>query len=230
MAFTGFSKEGQQFFKELARRQDREWFKAHKAKYDALWVQPMKALLEGLLPVVAKAYKGHPLKEPKLFRIHRDVRFSRDKSPFKTNIAAMIALDTDAPVEEGPGGGAAALYAHFGLEDVTAAGHWALPPDDLVKYRRLVDDDRTGKELAARVARLEKQGFTVSSFEALKRVPKGFDPEHPRARLLKLKGLGFEFPKVPAKVRHSPKLMGWLAENVKQSATVIDWLERALHP
>jgi len=229
MPFSGFSKQGQAFFKELAKRQDRDWFKAHKDQYETLWVAPMKQLLEGLLPVIGKAYKGLPLKEPKLFRIYRDVRFSKDKSPFKTNVAAMIGLDTGPADDSESFGGAAALYAHFGLEDIAAAGHWALGADDLARYRQLVVDDKTGVELARRVKRLEAKGFTVAAFESLKKVPKGFDPEHPRAALLKHKGLGFDFPKIPASVRHSPKLLGWLSEQVKQSATVISWLEQHLH-
>ncbi len=227
MAFVGFSAEGQKFFKELAKRQDRDWFKAHKDQYESLWVQPMKALLEGLLPAVGKAYQGYPIREPKIFRIQRDVRFSKDKSPYKTNIAAMISLDTGAAEVE-TYGGAAAVYLHFGLEDVVAAGHWALGPEDLARYRTLVAEEKTGAELARRVAKLEKKGFTLSAFESLKKVPKGFDPEHPRARLLKLKGLGFEFPTLPHKLRSSPALLTWLREGIADAATVTAWLERAL--
>jgi len=227
MPFPGFSKRGQAFFKELSRRQDRDWFKAHKDDYEALWVAPMKALLEGLLPVIGRAYSGLPVKEPKIFRIQRDVRFSKDKSPYKTNIAAMVALDTGGSAEEGMGG-AAAIYMHFGLEDIAAAGHWMLPGDDLERYRRLVADDARGAELAKRVKRLERLGFTVSAFETLKKVPRGFDPEHPRAALLKHKGLGLDFPKIPAGVRSSPRLLPWLSQQVKQSATVTAWLDRQL--
>jgi uncharacterized protein (TIGR02453 family) len=228
MPFSGFSKKGQAFFKELAKRQDRDWFKAHKEDYESLWVAPMKQLLEGLLPVIGKAYKGLPVKEPKMFRIQRDVRFAKDKSPYKTNVAAMVALDTGGSEEEGFGG-AAAIYMHFGLQDIAAAGHWALAPDDLARYRQLVADDKTGLELAKRVKRLEGKGFTVSTFESLKKVPKGFDPEHPRAALLKHKGLGLDFPKIPAALRTSPKLLGWLSAQVKESSTVIAWLEQHLH-
>ncbi len=229
MRFPGFSRQGHQFFKELSKRQDRDWFKAHKSDYEALWVEPMKALLEGLLPVVGRVYKGLPLKEPKIFRIQRDVRFAKDKSPYKTNIAAMISLDTGGGGEDEGFGGAAPIYMHFGLEDIAAAGHWMLAGDDLTRFRQLIVDEDDGPELARRVKKLESKGFEVAAFEALKRVPKGFDPEHPRAELLKLKGLGFDFPKIPAGVRQSPRLLPWLAEQIKQSATAIEWLERKLH-
>src|SRR6185369_9933529 len=141
MRFSGFSRKGHAFFKELGKRQDRDWFKAHKSDYETLWVEPMKALLEGLLPAIGKAYKGLPIKEPKIFRIQRDVRFAKDKSPYKTNIAAMVGL---------------------------ATGHWMLPGPDLEKFRKLILDEDDGEELAKRVKKLEAKGFGVASFEALK--------------------------------------------------------------
>jgi uncharacterized protein (TIGR02453 family) len=228
MRFSGFSKKGHEFFKQLAKRQDRDWFKAHKSDYETLWVEPMKALLEGLLPTIGKAYQGLPIKEPKIFRLQRDVRFAKDKSPYKTHIAAMIALDTGGGDEEGMGG-AAAIYMHFGTEQFAGAGHWMMPGDDLDRYRKLVAEDATGVELAKRVKVLTGKGYAIGTFETLKKVPKGFDPDHPRAELLKHKGLGFDFPQPSAAVVSSAKLLPWLSAQVKQSATVIEWLERKLH-
>src|SRR5258705_5496274 len=110
MPFTGFPRDGVKFFRELAARQDREWFKDHKAAYVEKWEAQMKALLDDIGPAISKQYRGVKLLPPKHFRIYRDVRFAKDKSPFKTNVAAMIGF---------PGGdeeGApAALYLHLGL-------------------------------------------------------------------------------------------------------------------
>src|SRR5215210_4710551 len=92
MAFLGFPREGARFFAQLAVKQDREWFKEHKAQYAELWETPMKALMEELAPKLAKRYPGVKLLPPKHFRIYRDVRFSKDKSPFKTTINAMIGF------------------------------------------------------------------------------------------------------------------------------------------
>jgi uncharacterized protein (TIGR02453 family) len=227
VSFDGFSKEGTRFFVELARRQDRDWFKAHKEDFESLWMAPLRELLAELQPVVARAYRGSKLKPPKIFRIYRDVRFSKDKSPFKTNVAAMIGLQGGGSDSEEMGG-PAALYMHLGLEDIFAAGHWAFSPAQLARFRKLVDEKKTGADLAKRVGALEKMGFTVSAFETLKRVPAGLDPEHPRAPLLKNKGLGLTFPKVDAAVHRSPKLLPWLASRIEESAPVVSWLERAL--
>ncbi|MBK7861732.1 MAG: DUF2461 domain-containing protein [Archangiaceae bacterium] len=223
MAFTGFPREGIRFFHELAMRQDREWFKENKAEYVRLWEQPMKELLADVSGALSKQYRRWKLSPPKVMRIYRDVRFSKDKSPFKTHVAGTISF---------PGGdeaGApAALYLHLGREEIVAAGHWMLPTDRLKRFRALVNDEKTGRELEKRVVALEKRGFQVTGFEALKRVPPPYDKEHPRARFLKLKGLGLAAPKVPTAVRNSPKLAKWVVEQSAQLAPVVGWLEERL--
>src|SRR5436305_3458198 len=112
MPFAGFEKGQVRFFRQLAAKQDRDWFKAHKTEYEALAELPMKDLIDDVYRAVEKQYKGFPLKPPKLFRIYRDVRFSKDKSPFKTGSSAVIALQGSD--EEGP---PAALYVHLGTRD-----------------------------------------------------------------------------------------------------------------
>ncbi len=223
MPFAGFSRAGDAFFAQLAARQDRDWFKAHKGEFKALWEAPMKALLDELKAPLAKQYRGVKLGEPKQFRIYRDVRFSKDKSPFKTNVAAMIGF---------PGGeelaAPAAIYVSFGSENLAAAGHWMLTPDKLKRYRALVADAKTGPELQRKVDALVAKGFTAEAMEATKRVPPGFAPDHARAALLKQKGLGFSFPAIPKPMRHSPKLPKWIIEQSALVAPVVLWLEDKL--
>jgi len=223
MAFSGFDKGQVAFFKQLAAKQDREWFKEHKDRYLSLAERPMKELFDALQPSLARQYKGFALALPKHFRIYRDVRFSKDKSPFKTHVAAMIALKGGE--EEGA---PAALYMHLGLHDYAGAGHWHLPPDKLARYRKLVADEKTGRELQKRVEALGRKGFKVESFESTKRVPPGFPPDHPRAELLKRKGLGISFPKIPPAVRFSSKLAAWLAARSAEAASLVTWVEERL--
>ena len=103
--------------------------------------------------------------------------------------------------------------ASFGLDsEFVALGAWHMEPEVVARYRELLAKPRVGTGLLSIVSALESQGWQLGSMEALKRVPPGFDPDHPRARLLKLKGLGIMFPKVPAGVRHSPKLAKWIVE------------------
>lgn len=223
MAFLGFRREGVRFFAELATRQDRDWFKANKDTYVELWEAPMKALMDELAPKLQKLYRGARLEKPKHFRIYRDVRFSKDKSPFKTHIAAMVKFE--GPEESGA---PAALYVSVGTHDDFGAGHWMLPPERVKRYRQLVADEKTGRELARRVDALEKKGFTAESFDPLKRVPSPFPKDHPRARLLKLRGLGLTFPKPPKAVRYGPGLSRWITERTAEVAPLITWLEGKL--
>ena len=226
-SFTGFHPDGAKFFAQLKRKQDREWFKAHKAEYEALWVEPMQALMEDLNPALSRAYRGFTLSPPKIFRIYRDVRFSNDKTPFKTNISAGVSIEVprESQIEPPP----LALYLDLGdPEEIAAAGHWMLGPESLATWRRQLLDDDTGQTWARKASALTKKGFEIASPEKLKRAPKGVDPTHPRAELLKFKGFGFKFPAIPASARHSPSLVTWLAAQVKQTAPFVIALERAL--
>src|SRR4029453_17142710 len=85
--FEGFA--GVDFFRELQKRQSREWFAKHKTEYEAGFVKPMAALLREAARALERSYPDCELDQPKVFRIHRDVRFSRDKSPYKTHIAGV---------------------------------------------------------------------------------------------------------------------------------------------
>ncbi|TMA24325.1 MAG: DUF2461 domain-containing protein [Deltaproteobacteria bacterium] len=223
MAFTGFEKGQVRFFRLLAKKQDRAWFKVHKGEYEAIAERPMKALVDDLHARLTRQYRKFALRPPKLFRIYRDTRFSRDKSPFKTGSSAVIGFQ--GKEEEGP---PAALYVHLGVQDYAGAGHWHLPPGRVARYRKLVADEKTGRELQKRLDALTKKGFKIESWEALKRVPPGFPPDHPRADLLKRKGVGISFPKIPKEVRFSPKLRDWLAARSAETAPLIGWIEEHL--
>src|SRR3954469_10869726 len=88
--FEGFAGADMKFFRALSRHQDRTWFAAHKAEYEEGWVRPMTALLAEVHGKLDGAYPTVELEAPKVFRIHRDVRFSADKSPYKTSISGVI--------------------------------------------------------------------------------------------------------------------------------------------
>src|SRR4051812_21218919 len=105
-AFTGFDPDAVAFLHELSAEQNRDWFAANKRRYEERWVDPLTALLDQLRTRLAKSYTGIKLSPPKLFRIYRDTRFSKDKSPYKTHVAASIGA-----------GSTTALYLHLGLEE-----------------------------------------------------------------------------------------------------------------
>ena len=191
--FKGFADRDGKFFKALAKNQRKDWFEAHRADYEEGWQKPMGDLLVDLKEAVDRTFSHCDLGEPKVFRIYRDVRFSKDKSPYKTHIGGYLPMKRSGKAAGAP----AAIYVHVGPEPFAAAGHYMMEGEDLARYRAAVLDDKRGKELVKIIAKLEKKGFSVEARESLVRVPKGIDPEHPRANLLKNKGLVATFPKMP---------------------------------
>jgi uncharacterized protein (TIGR02453 family) len=220
--FEGFADDGGKFFKALARNQKRDWFLAHKQDFETGWNQPMKDLLAELREAIDGSYPHCDLDEPKVFRIFRDVRFSKDKSPYKTFVAGCVPTKRSAKVTETP----AAIYMHFGTDNVVASGLYTMDGPALARYRAAVADDARGKELVKILAKLEKAGFRADSMhdDVLKKVPKGFDPDHPRAELLKRKSLGVAYPALPKGALASRTLLPWLVDRAKKVAPLVEWL------
>ncbi|HEX5058164.1 MAG TPA: DUF2461 domain-containing protein [Kofleriaceae bacterium] len=215
--FVGFDRDALQFLHELTLEMNREWFEANKARYQARWVEPMTALLGEVAGRLAKVYAPIKLGPPKLFRIYRDTRFSKDKSPYKTHVAGVI------PLREG----CTAMYMHIGIDDeFVGVGTYYFEDSQLPRWRKLVAADKTGKEIAAIVTKLRKAGYKVGGHEDYKKVPKGFDPEHPRAEFLKMRGLTGGFPAIPKGLLHKPALADWLFTHAKATAPMVSWLYR----
>src|SRR5258706_9042742 len=160
--FRGWPEEFQPFFIGLELDNSKRYFEARRETYETAVKAPMVALVESL----ADEYG-----EGKVFRANRDIRFSKDKSPYKTNIAATAGMD-------GHGG-----YISLDARGLTvAAGRYELTPQQLAKYRKSVAAEKTGSQLAAIVGKLEKAGYEIGG-EALKRGPPGVAPDHPPAPL-----------------------------------------------
>jgi uncharacterized protein (TIGR02453 family) len=221
--FRGFPDARGDFFLALALHNDRDWFNAHRAQYQEGWAAPMAALMDELHGRLGRAYGRHRLGSPKVFRINRDVRFSKDKTPYKTHVAGWIPLEIGG--KPNPGATPAAIYLHVGVDErFTGSGCWTLDPDALKRYRAALLDPRRGAALARHLEALAARGFTTSSAESLVRVPAGVDPEHPRADLLRMKGLVVDPGDVPRKLITRPELVGWLVEQAKAAAPVVAWL------
>jgi uncharacterized protein (TIGR02453 family) len=164
--FAGWREDFQRFFIGLELDNSKRYFEANRRVYDESVRAPMVALMESFEDEYGPA---------KVFRANRDIRFSKDKSPYKTNIAAHNGKD-------GVGG-----YLSLDKKGLTVAvGCYELSPDQLTKYRKRVAAEATGAPLAAIVAKLEKAGYKMGG-EQLKRVPAAWPQDHPRARLLKHK-------------------------------------------
>ncbi len=218
--FEGFADQDGKFFKALAKNQNKEWFTRHKSEFEEGWSGPMKALMAELSLKLESAYPDCDLGEPKAFRIYRDVRFSKDKTPYKTHVSGFIPLKAGASPMESP----AAIYFQVGTETFAAAGQWGMSKQALDRYRAAIIDDASGKELGRFLASLEKKGFVRGAMEVMKRVPRGFEPEHPRADLLRHKGLVVTFPPLDKKLLTSRKLVDALVKQSKLVAPFVRWL------
>jgi uncharacterized protein (TIGR02453 family) len=164
----------------LRETNDRAWFAAHKADYEAFLKAPGEAFIAALRPEL-EALAGRPL-GAKLFRLQRDVRFSKDKTPY--NLYLRAGFMPAAGDRNGPG-------YYFGLEPdrfMLGGGCFDLEGPTLDAYRRAVDDEATGAALARLIDGLTAQGFQLDA-PSLKRVPAPYPADHPRGELLKRKGL-----------------------------------------
>lgn len=166
MTFRGWPSEALEFYEGLEADNSRTYWTAHKETYDTQVRAPMVELLTDLEPEFG-AWK--------IFRPNRDVRFSADKSPYKTTIAATLDR-----------GGYVQLSAR-GL--AAGAGMYVMSPDQLTRYRRAVDADASGKALECLVADAGRQKIEITGHDRLKTTPRGFPADHPRAELLRHKGL-----------------------------------------
>jgi uncharacterized protein (TIGR02453 family) len=167
--FSGFPVESVAFYERLEQANTRAFWQAHKATYDACVREPMIALLEEL---------AGEFGEGSVFRPHRDTRFSRDKSPYKTYQGGFVALS--------PGTGYYVQVDATGLQ--AGGGFHAHSPAQVQGFRSSVDDDAAGPALEEIVAGLETAGFEVGGV-AVKTQPRGYGPDHPRIRLLRHKEL-----------------------------------------
>lgn len=211
------------FWHELAAEMSREWFAANKARYLALWEQPMTALLADVTARLRASYRSHTL-EAKVLRIHRDVRFSADKTPYKTHIAGVITLAGKRFAHGGP----AALYLHLGLDDeAIGVGVYMFSPEQLPRWRAQIAG-KGGAAVARLIAGLRDAGYRVGGHDAYKRVPAPYAADHPRAELLRQKGLTAMFPELPAGLIHRPELADVLAEHAAATAPLVTWIGRTL--
>jgi uncharacterized protein (TIGR02453 family) len=203
MTFNGWPEEALDFYEALEADNSKAYWTAHKTVYEEKILGPMAELVEEL---TAEFGDG------KVFRPYRDVRFSKDKSPYKTHIGARV------------GSGYIQLSAR-GL----AAGHGmhGMDPGQLDRYRRAVAGDVTGDELERIIAGVQQHGISVQSRDVLKTAPRGYPADHPRIGLLRYKGLVAwkEWPvqpwlgtaaareKITSFLRSTRQLYTWLAAN-----------------
>ena len=165
MTFTGWPAEAVEFYEGLEADNSKVYWLANKEVYENCVRAPMEALLADL---AAEFGPG------KLFRPYRDVRFSSDKTPYKTTCAATLGRG----------------YVSFSADGLSVGGGLYMPDAaTLQRYRTAVDREKSGSQLVEIVAALHDAGYRTMAHEVLKTVPRGFGKDHPRIDLLRHKGI-----------------------------------------
>ncbi len=186
--FKGFTPEVRRFFQELEKNNNRDWFLANKARYEEVVREPAKELVYEMGKRFAKAglpYYADPKKS--LFRINRDIRFSANKDPYKTNFGILFPFNftfVTSKAVEVPG-----LYFHIDAKETFIAGGLHMPSGEKLKeLRELIAGD--WKELFKIINQKKfKDEFPIIfAEETLKNMPRGYEPGHPAAEWLKMKG------------------------------------------
>jgi len=206
MTFRGWPVEALEFFEGLEADNTKSYWQRNRDVYDSMVHAPMEKLLEELAPEFG---------EGRIFRPYRDVRFSPDKSPYKTNIGAVIGDGYIQLTADGLGAG---------------SGMWEMAPDQLERYRAAVSEDRSGGKLVDLVAKASAAGVEVTGHEVLKTAPRGYPKDHPRIELLRCKGL-ITWREWPAAAwLGTRRVKGRVVEFLRLSEPLNDWLRRHVGP
>ncbi len=222
MAFTGFSEETLRFFVDLEMNNNKRWFDDNRARYDEHVLAPTRAFIEAAGERI-REFAPDIIAEPKvnrsMFRINRDTRFSTDKTPYKTNVAVIMWEGRRKRMES------AGFYFHLEPDAVMIGGGiYAFAPYMLGPWREAVADAKRGAALEKAIATVEAAGLSIRG-DSYKRVPKGYDAEHPRGELLKKKGLHYGVERQePTEVLFTPEFVDVAVERFRTGAELHRWL------
>jgi uncharacterized protein (TIGR02453 family) len=216
-SFKGFGEKAIPFLKALDFHQSREWFHENRALYESELREPLGDLVEVLTERLAAT--GLMLagdRKRSLFRINRDVRFSKDKRPYNQHVSAILSPD-GTKMEEG------VLFIYFGIDGCRAAIAWWQPaPETLAAMRKAIAEKPA--EFHAMVAALKKSGLLLDGEGALKRMPRGFehvaDPELAAA----IRNRHFVVRRTidPAGI-HKPELVDEIVDFTLRARPLLDW-------
>jgi uncharacterized protein (TIGR02453 family) len=204
MSFTGFPEAALDFYDDLETDNTKSFWAAHKHIYDEAVRAPMTALVTALEDEFGAA---------KVFRPYRDVRFAKDKTPYKTHQGAFIA--------HGPATGWYVEVAAPGVR--VGVGFYEASSPRLARIRDAIVEDRRGKELEGIIAGLQSSGWTLGG-EKLKTTPRGYDADHPRIDLLRHKSmtLGKSYGFGP--VIRTPELLDMVRADWREATPFVQWV------
>ena len=229
-SFPGFRPAALAFLRGLARNNRREWFEARRDIFERELRAPLRDLVEAMdvrLARIAPEIVGDPKRA--IFRIHRDVRFSKDKSPYKTNLGVWLhhrATETGIRKEGGSGG--AGFYFH--LEPgagFAAGGLWMPPPPALARLREAITEDQAGFERIVLTPAFRRRFGGLTEESMLTRTPRGYAADHPAARWLRFRSFTASRPLTDAQLLDR-RLPARLEREYVALIPLVRWLNAAL--
>jgi uncharacterized protein (TIGR02453 family) len=228
-AFTGFGPRAFTFLRGIARNNRKEWFEAHREDYESHLRDPMRVLvdeIDAVLGHLAPEIRGNPRKS--VFRIHRDVRFSADKSPYKTHVAAwFFHQDAGSGVGREAHGGAG-FYVHVEPGAcMFGGGIWMPPKVALDRIRDQIVENGKAFEKLLNEPSFRKRFGSLSTESVLTRTPRGYDRAHPQEKWLRYKSFtaGRELPDSAVASR---KLIASMRTDMAAMLPFVRWLNAAI--
>jgi uncharacterized protein (TIGR02453 family) len=202
-----FPDEAFDFYEGLVADNSKTYWLAQKEVYERSVRRPMQELLEKLAP-------KFDTDRVSMFRPYRDVRFSKDKSPYKTHQGGLLEVDPSC-----------GYYLQVDAEGVrVAAGFWARERAQTARFRAAVDSDLTGPELVRIVTRLEKAGFEIGG-EQVRTHPRGVSPDHPRLQLMRREFVTAGRNYAPDEVSAATVEKAW-----RTMSPLVDWVRHNCPP
>ena len=220
--FNGFPKEIIKFYKDLKNNNDKMWFEQNRSRYDDFVMHPSRTFISEMgkkLDKISPEIHADPRVNKSIFKIYRDIRFSKDKTPFKTHLAIWF-WEGDRPRMECSG-----FYVHIEPgELMVGCGIYAFPKDLLNSYREAVVHQEKGKKLINAIKNISKKGNYSIGGEHYKKTPRGYDPDHKMADFLLYNGLYVGFSsKIPEEF-YTEELINYCYEKFKHMAPLHRWL------
>jgi uncharacterized protein (TIGR02453 family) len=224
--FKGFPKKALLFYKELGENNEREWFKARKADYQEYVLKPAQLFVSDLGTKLRTLSKGIEFDTStggrgSIMRIYRDIRFSKDKRPYYDYFRAIFWEGVGKKIQN-----PSFMVWMSAKEAGIYGGLHSFPKPLLAAYREAVVHERMGRSLEKAVSKVSgEEGYTVGK-EHYKKVPRGYDPDHKRAPLLKYNGLYSIGPKIKKSILTKPDLVDTAFEQCKRMAPIFKWLNK----
>jgi uncharacterized protein (TIGR02453 family) len=217
---TFFTKESLQFLEEIRNNNNKEWFEAHRHEYEAYILEPSRRFviemgehLQALVPQI----NAHPKINGSLFRIFRDIRLSKDKTPLKSRIGIVFWRGSGKRLQS------ASFYLHFSPDELlVASGIRGFSKDSLHGYREYIAIEKNAKALEEIKSALQAKGYHFP-LPHYKRFPRGFDKEMPYAHL-SLYAAMFAYKKLPCEMIYHDNIIEKLYVMYEEMLPLFEWI------